>query len=126
MTTALTLYSLGANPRQASQSVTLSGLGGDTFEKSVQGVLEVYSHISRHLPQGKLLPWQPQMTNGNLSLTFSNRYFASADEAQGQEPIALGAYVDPLNILRDAVPQGIHTADNEVLYYERVVLDSGK
>lgn len=96
------------------------------FEESVHGALEVYSHISRHLPQGHLRDWQPQMINGKLSLAFSNRYFASADEAQGQEGLALGPYVDPLNILQEAVPQGIHTADNEVLYFERIIQDAGK
>lgn len=66
------------------------------------------------------------MVNGHLALTFTNRYFSTPEEASGKEDRQLSAYVDPLNILREAVPRGVHTQDNEVLYFERIVLESGK
>lgn len=86
---ALTTYSLGDNPRQASQSLTLSGLGGDVFEKSVQGVLEVYSHVSRHIPQGQLQAWEPQMDApfGGISMIFAGD-FAQLPPAVGGFPLS--------------------------------------
>ncbi|KAF7790157.1 hypothetical protein EIP86_001109 [Pleurotus ostreatoroseus] len=52
---------------------------------------------------------------------FANRYLSSYQEAQGVDSVPLSKDVDPNGVLRNAVPKVYHTADNEVMYFERVV-----
>ncbi|KAF7799996.1 hypothetical protein EIP86_011239, partial [Pleurotus ostreatoroseus] len=70
--------------------------------------------------------WRPPNANGNLTLSFSNRYFASYKEAKDMENKPFGNGVDPNGVLRDALPKVYHTSDNEVLYYERIVSGDGR
>ena len=101
-------------------------MGSDVFEQNAQGAFEVHDHFKRNLPHDSLLPWEPKNWSGNLSMMFSNRYFASVEEAEGQRPLELGEEVDPDGMLRQAVPRGVHTMDNQVAYYERVLTSDGK
>lgn len=65
------------------------------------------------------------MTNeGNLCLEFSNRYFATAADGDHLNTISLPSEVDPLGLLAEAVPSGRHTEDNQVLYYDRISINS--
>ena len=106
--------------RQATQSVALSGLGLDKFEEGVKAVLQIYNHFCRNLPQGCMDPWEPQITDGQLTLTFANRYLSSLHESEGMEQVPLSNDIDPNGLIRKAVPKIYHTSDNQVMYFERV------
>ncbi|KAF7798783.1 hypothetical protein EIP86_010008 [Pleurotus ostreatoroseus] len=111
---------LPKSPERATQSVLMTGLGTEGFEKAVQGALQIYQHMQRCLPAGALIPWKPVTYEGHLGLELSNRYFSSSKEAEGQQIVELSSDIDPNNILRKAVPHGLHTLDNTVVYFERV------
>ncbi|KAF7790675.1 hypothetical protein EIP86_001631 [Pleurotus ostreatoroseus] len=117
---------LPKNPRHTSQSIILGGLGASEFEESVQGVLEVYNQFRRSFSHGVLQDWEPRTVDGHLSLMFSNRFYSSSDEARGLKTENIDQLVDPFGILAEAVPDGIHTIDNQVLYYERYRTAKGK
>ena len=58
-------------------------------------------------------------------LFFGNRYFADDGDYRAHDAISMED-VDPLKILREAVPEGIHTTDNQVLYFERGKTEEGE
>ena len=117
---------MGKNPRFARQSVLLSGLGLDQFHRTFDALLEIGTVIEDNLPNGKLRRPTPRLERGFPVLQFSNRYFADSSEAGASDAVSMDA-VDPMKILRAAVPDGIHTLDNEVLYFERrTSLEDGK
>ncbi len=53
-----------------------------------------------------------------MVLTFVNRYF-TPDTDDGHEVRPFPDELDPMHILRKAVPSGVYTTDNEVLYFDR-------
>ena len=64
--------------------------------------------------------WEPRKDRGHPILTVGNRYLSPVDGEEGkQQVIPMENTIDPLCILRDAVPSGVHTTENQVLYFER-------
>ena len=64
--------------------------------------------------------WEPRKDRGHPVLTVGNRYLSNADNKGVQQSVLpLGQAIDPLHILQDAVPSGVHTAENQVLYFQR-------
>ena len=57
----------------AKQSVTLSGLGEEGFDRCAVAILEIQQVISRQLPPNCMDKVQPGSDNGYLTLEFSNR-----------------------------------------------------
>ena len=75
-----------------------------------------------------LSSWYPTAERSFPILEASNRYFSNQQEAQGQDVMQLGKYVDPYGILAKlGEAQGVlHLQDNQVEYFERRQLGQGK
>ena len=104
------------------QSVTLTGLGNEHFDKAVQGVSLIYQMFKGHLARCgcQLHDWKPGHDVEDLTLTFTNRYLTPSKDAQGETPFDLGEIVDPLNVLRPLLRSEVHTQENVVEYWQRL------
>lgn len=111
---------LSGKPFRTRQSLTITGLGSEVFLKSVLAAGEIHRAFKAVNPQLKFAAWQPRQSRGHMVLTFVNRYFTPDTEA-GHEVRAFPDDLDPMHVLRKAVPTGVYTADNEVLYFNRSV-----
>lgn len=111
---------LPSNISSAKQSVRLSGLGLEAFNKSIHGLLEIQEVLSLHVPLNTMTPWSPLREKGHPVLEFGNRYFTSVKDGQdeNEDDIPLDS-IDPAHVLRSRVPPGArHLSDNVVLYYQ--------
>ncbi|TFK60399.1 hypothetical protein BDN72DRAFT_722105, partial [Pluteus cervinus] len=113
------------NPGKAhllQQAVTLTGLGTETFESSMDALCKMHTIFSRQFPEGKLAPWQPvasAWTTGR-GLVLTNRYFTRRSEANTMPSIPFSEGIDPRGILKKMLNNKmIHTEENEVKYYTR-------
>lgn len=106
-------------PSNSQQYVLLSGLGLDAFERNVEAISAIRQAFDGQVSEGDLPAWKPNREHGSLALPFSNRFFTASRDCGKEQPVDL-SIVDPLRILRTAVPDGMHTDDNEVLYFERL------
>lgn len=107
------------NVRSLKQSIVLSGLGLDRFEKYTTAILSIRNVLDGSLPAGALQAWTPVSENGYVGIEFGNRYFSTNEEADGRLAVPLSKDMDPFNILSQIIGKGIHTEDNEVVYFER-------
>lgn len=82
------------------------------------GISQIRSVLSSSLQEGALQNWSPRRNRNHIVLTFTNRYFSNEKDGTF-EICSLSPAYDPLGILRRTVPSGLHTVDNEVLYFER-------
>ena len=114
-------HRLSKNPRTAKQSVVVSGLGSEAFDRCARAILEVHAKLAAALPPGTLEEWKPIMDEGKICLEFSNRYFAVSSDGENLHTVSLSSEIDPFGLLAEAVPDGRHTEDNQVLYYDRIV-----
>ena len=106
----------------AKQSITITGLGIDSFESCAVAILEIQQMFSGAVPAGAMDKWLPNTEQGCIALEFANRYFSDSDISDAD--VQLSDDVDPNHILRDNIPSGTrHTTDNEVLYYEKSETD---
>ena len=106
------------NPLAARQSIVLTGLGSEGFERAARAVLQIHTLFSSTLPEDSLLPWKPIRDSGYICLEFSNRYFKGKDDGDATV-LPLGRKIDPYDLLRSKCQSAEHTEDNVVLYYER-------
>ncbi|TFK57877.1 hypothetical protein BDN72DRAFT_730887, partial [Pluteus cervinus] len=113
------------NPGKAhllQQAITLTGLGTETFESSIDALCKMHTIFSRQFPEGKLAPWQPvasAWTTGR-GLVLTNRYFTRRSEANTMPSVPFSEGIDPRGILKKMLNSRIiHTEENEVRYYTR-------
>lgn len=111
---------LPKKPMSAKQSVILTGLSSEPFENCARAILEVHAKLSSALPPQALREWSPVVHEGDICLEFGNRYFASGSDGAHLDTVSLGSDIDPFGLLAGAVPDGKHTEDNKVLYYEKM------
>lgn len=104
----------------AEQSITLTGLGLDCFERYVRGVLAIHGILASHLAGHTLGPWKPSHLNGDLVLKFSSQYFAHPREAKGRISQPLGKDVDPSGVMAKRITTEVHLEENQVEYYQCV------
>ena len=104
----------------AKQSVLLTGLGCEPFEHCARAMLQVHAKLSSALPSQALHEWSPIIHEGDICLEFANRYFSTGSDGDNLQTVSLGSEIDPFGLLAEAVPNGKHTEDNKVLYYERI------
>lgn len=104
------------------QSVTLTGLGSETFEKAVRGLSTLYQHAKGKVQQRgcQLRNWTPGEAEGDLTLTFSSRYLTPGNQATDDIRPDMAEVIDPLNILRPLLLTEVHTLDNAVFYWQRM------
>ena len=108
------------------QSITLTGLGVEHFDKAVRGVGLIYQMFKGHLIRRgcQLHDWKPGHDVEDLMLTFTNRYLTPSKDAQGETPFDLGELVDPLNILWPLLRSEVHIQENVVEYWQRLENDT--
>lgn len=106
------------NPTAAKQSLVLTGLGYEAFEKSVRALIELHSHFANSLPSGTLEAWHPIADQDDMCMEFSNRYLTPGHLAVIYETASFDDLTDPLYLLRGK-SGGRRTEDNVVLYYDR-------
>ncbi|TFK80211.1 hypothetical protein K466DRAFT_444669, partial [Polyporus arcularius HHB13444] len=104
------------------QSVTLTGLGSEMFEKAVRGLSTLYQHAKGKVQQRgcQLRTWMPGEAEGDLTLTFSSRYLTPGNQAADDIHPDMAEVIDPLNILRPLLLTEVHTLDNAVFYWQRM------
>lgn len=111
---------LGKTFSQARQTVTLSGLGTEGFNQAVLALLKIHQFFRDNCAEGQVGNWVTHKDRGHPILTFGNRYLTTVTQDQPSQKVLSLDDVDPLKILRNAVPDAVHTTENQVLYFERV------
>ena len=110
---------MAKHPENTQQLVRLTGLGTEPFELAAKGISQIRAVLGDSLQEDSLQSWSPARIRNHLVLTFTNRYFSN--ERDGVYEVQdLSPSYDPLRLLRLAVPGGLHTVDNQVLYFERI------
>ena len=116
---------LTKNPLSVKQSVVLTGLGSEMFDKNAKAIIEIRSRFAAHLPDGVLETWKPLLDEDFICIELSNRYLTPDRLSHSYDSVPFDASIDPFGLLRDK-EGGRRTEDNVVLYYERVrQLDRG-
>ena len=64
--------------------------------------------------------WEPRKERGHPVLTVGTRYLTPRGNDPTPQVVPMEDNVDPLNILQSLVPAAVHTAENQVLYFERL------
>ncbi|KAF4587946.1 hypothetical protein EYR38_009907 [Pleurotus pulmonarius] len=112
----------------ARQSVTLTGLGSTSFDRTVENGRRAYSMFSRYTPNAKLLP-RPEFLgrhsaepggggNQHTTIVASNRFFTPIKQAGGLEVVEIDTETDPRGLLAKVDrTRYAHTEDNVVHYY---------
>jgi hypothetical protein len=111
------------------QGVSLTGLGTPTFEAAINGILDVFSLFSGHVHRDKLKPCTFLGRYGDFtSIETSNRYFSSIkDSGPTEKHISFPSEIDPHGILSKFENSSyIHSGNNVVEYYERVMSETGE
>jgi hypothetical protein len=103
------------------QYVTLSGMGQEKFNSTIKSIVAIHDFFRLKLKEGAMAPWTPVSYQGYPALTFSCRYMSR----KGDGPIVeLNEEVDPRGLLSHASHDLIHTAMNNVGYYERQAIEA--
>ncbi|KAK7037346.1 hypothetical protein VNI00_011096 [Paramarasmius palmivorus] len=99
------------------QSVTIAGLGDETFQEALQGLEVVESMFGRYVGTDKLQRHDlVRQFQQRPAMEIYNRYFTPATVARrGDEPVlALGSEVDPKGFLAaTAREEYVHTEENK-------------
>ena len=113
------------NPSAAKQSLVLSGLGSDLFDKCAKAILEIHSRFATHLPNDSLESWKPLIDEEVICLELTNRYLTPDRLAAIYDTVPFDETIDLFGLLRGKAG-GKRTEDNVVLYYERIPLEDNK
>jgi len=101
--------------------VTLSGLGGKSFNLAIEAVLAVQSMLCRQFPDDSLEEWRPNLFMDSPTLVISNRYFSERRRCPHGDSIPFHPDVDPKGILWKMIGEKLlHTQENHVDYYQHV------
>ena len=100
--------------------MTLSGLGSAKFKDAVSAILKIHQYFQQHCPEGQMDGWEPRKERGYPVVSAGARYLSTKANTSSEQVIPLSEVIDPIGILARAVPGGLHTQENQVLYFERV------
>ncbi|KAK7033687.1 hypothetical protein VNI00_012687 [Paramarasmius palmivorus] len=119
-------YGRSVSPKHLRQRVTLTGHDTPTFSDAIKGLERIIK-----LLHYSVRDYSPQpltsFTNGYVSLEITNRYFTSKRFANEKDCLDFNNDVDPKGILSDMRGDSfVHTPDNVVEYYHRVVTEDGE
>lgn len=109
------------------QSVTVTGLGCEFFDRSHENVQQIYMAFANIFPPRTLEDWQDTKFEGHCAFDSNARYFsrvtANTNKAMS---IPFGDHVDPEDVLEKLVDNDyIHGPDNHVEYKWRVMTREG-
>ena len=110
------------------QSISLTGLGTQTFEESRKAVIAIYTLLGGYVDRSKLRPCLVGCDYGEDSgFDASNRSFTSTREAPMDKHTPFSDDVDPNGVLACLVTATyVHSESNIVDYAERIKDSSGK
>ncbi|KAF9060145.1 hypothetical protein BDP27DRAFT_1430432 [Rhodocollybia butyracea] len=91
--------------RHLKQSIVVSGLGSEGFDKDVDAVMDVYTILARHV-QG-LKPSEIKDLGRYSGLEFSSRVFTPKNEAPNMEWAVIDEAIDSNNFMRDVKASGV-------------------
>ncbi|KAH7902896.1 hypothetical protein BJ138DRAFT_1120970 [Hygrophoropsis aurantiaca] len=104
--------------RHMRQSITITGLGHQSFDSAVSSLYALQPLLARNAGPGTFEKWQPGEYKNVVSLNIQNRYFTLRKFADGAEKIPFNKLADPDGYLEDSNGRDlIHTDDNAVDYY---------
>lgn len=107
------------------QTVCVTGLGSDAFDKVIEGINRISDKFERKFPEGTFDCWNPNEFSGHISVEASNRYFTSKRFNRNAVHIGFGKDVDPNGILSGyANSELVHDEDNRVLYLEHCEVEA--
>lgn len=121
----MTLIRVSRQASSTQQSISITGLGLESFDDAVRGLLALHQVLQKEVAS-EVLDWTPGRFSGMLALSFWNRYFSLPKEANEEPSITFPESLDPHRLLRQAVRHPLYLADNEVQYYERQVTVRGE
>ncbi|KIM90321.1 hypothetical protein PILCRDRAFT_31490, partial [Piloderma croceum F 1598] len=106
------------------QAVTLTGLGTEKFEQSVDAFIQIHTMFSRIFKDGILDPWLLSAFGDHNAVDISNRYFTSRHQNPTAVQLSFHELVDPDRILVNmAVGDLVHSEENDVQFFELVSKD---
>ncbi|EIW51397.1 uncharacterized protein TRAVEDRAFT_84659, partial [Trametes versicolor FP-101664 SS1] len=118
---------LPSNPNRLidlRQTVTVSGLGIEPFDKAVSAVMTIHQHFCAHLVGHNLRTWRTSRLENYLTLAFGNRYLTASKFAEGKPRGDLSDVVDPFYILQPRLTTQVHLQENVVEYWEQTVTEN--
>jgi hypothetical protein len=103
------------------QGVTLAGLNTHKFKMAMESLTFIHSILAKEVIGEVSDSWFPGNFRGEPTVTCSNRYFMSSTSTSATSPEPFHPLVDPKGILAAlASNKLVHTASNQVKYYERI------
>ncbi|KIM84094.1 hypothetical protein PILCRDRAFT_68465, partial [Piloderma croceum F 1598] len=101
------------------QAVSLTGLGTEKFEQSIDAIIHIHTIFSRTFKDGLLDPWLLSAFKDHNAIDISNRYFTSHRQSPNTVQLPFHKLVDPDRILEGMVDRDIvHSEENDVQYFE--------
>jgi hypothetical protein len=108
-----------AAPKFMRQSITLTGLGTDTFNDAIQSIQSIEDLFSRQIGEGRIIPWKMGSYQQWDTIFASNRYFTTGQKLSYIPHVPFHNLVDPDGVLAALIQDNrVHCSDNEVEYYE--------
>jgi len=106
------------------QSVTLTGLSTESFDRAASACEAIYAKMSAHFLVGSVNHWENTVYEGHAATDFNARYFTRCNDTPNEGNLTFGDGVDPDGVL--GMLHGhdlIHGPDNQVAYLK--ALDGG-
>ena len=111
-------------PRQvgfARQTIRLTGLGYESFDKAIRVIYALEQLMTRSLPPNSCHSWAPSLFENFPTIDIGNRYFTQRSEVLVDDIASFSSAIDPHGILaHSGGDKYVHTMDNLVQYYERI------
>ena len=115
--TALPMGSTSKWTKYLRQGIKLTSLGASNFNASLQGVLNVFTLFSSHVPQDTLKNCENicNTFGQHASIDISNGYFSSIKKVPMERSVPFGRHVNPHGILACLqTPNYVHSEANDV------------
>ncbi|KAF9066651.1 hypothetical protein BDP27DRAFT_1423680 [Rhodocollybia butyracea] len=91
--------------RHLRQSIVVSGLGSEGFDRDIEAVMDVYAILARHVPG--LKPIEIKDLGRYSGLEFSSRLFTPKNEAPNMEWAVIDEMIDSNNFLHNVKASGV-------------------
>ncbi|TFK45248.1 hypothetical protein OE88DRAFT_1640182, partial [Heliocybe sulcata] len=110
-----------------TQSVKISGLSSEPFQRILQGIAVIHQHMSRSFKDGTMQDWTPSEFQGHPTIDVASRYFTPTRDLGISLRVPFDSHVDLKKILTKLVDdKWVHTPDNVVEYCQVIRNEGGK
>ncbi|RXW13662.1 hypothetical protein EST38_g12192 [Candolleomyces aberdarensis] len=104
------------------QYVRLRGVDTPQFEQAIHSLEAAFLKFCNQFSDGKMEEWKPSSIGMVPSIEADTRYFTKATPGSTLTDIPFSENVDPQGVLAGMKGEDfVHTADNEVVYLERIL-----